>query len=392
MDGNSSRYTSERYPLLGYQPPDPPSSPSYLRKGLAGIFLILLLGAATLIILDPSAHDADHAGQRNKLLKEYGPLMSGSGQQPQQPQQKQDDWFRKALKKEYDAFEGKEGHDSETNDDEFNESSDKIKHVDRQQQQENASAILESVSRLLDTVGKNFIPIKDIGKIMEMDLKKVHEKMSENKTTAAGTLKSGKEGGNTTRELMQKMKLELNQMKEKLQYGLDHYMDRMVDQKVEKDIGRIIDHMKEGGCPLYGVFSMINIVADMLSEGGYEILDNKSDITDPNTPIDFSFPSAVKHRLKQLALKNATVQAGRLKKFYGLPPESIMNAYMPSSVVDTLMEKNVNKTTAAGKLKASASETTASSSTGIAKDWGSFGMKIQDEFQKINLKHMKTAN
>ena len=367
------RYTSERYPLLGPRLPDPPTSANYLRKGLVGIFLILLIGAATLLLLDPSAHYPPHAEQRNELLKEFGPLMSSG----QQPQQKQDDWFKKALRKEYDSFRDKESDSSE--------SGDKVK----QDQQQNASAILESVSRLLDTVGKNFIPIKDIGKIMDMDLKQVNEKLSENKTSAGKLKAASEESANTTRALMIKMRQELEQMKSKLQYGLDHYMDSMVDQKVAKDIGRIIDHMKEGGCPLYGVFSMINIVADMLAEGGYQILDSKADVTDPNTPIDFSFPSALKHRMKQLSQKQSSATeapVGKLKKFYGLPPESIMNAYMPASVVDTLLEKNVNKTST-GKLKASS----ASDSTGIAKDWGSFGRKIQKEFQKINEKHMNDA-
>jgi hypothetical protein len=60
--------------------------------------------------------------------------------------------------------------------------------------------------------------------------------------------------------------------------------------------------------------------------------------------------------------------------------------------VDTLLEKNVNKTgtsggAGAGKLKSSSGDGSGS----IAKDWGSFGQKIQQDFLDINKDHMKTA-
>lgn len=165
---------------------------------------------------------------------------------------------------------------------------------------------------------------------------------------------------------------------------------------------------------MYGVFSLLNLLTEVIVE--------QDQLTGRNVSIDgemsdalshFAFQASMKRRLmkmmqekriqdsesrqrkaaeeaKKLLSTTPSPSRGKLGKFYGLPPQSIMDAYMPKSIVDTLTEKDKKgkekekkekeekEKKEAGKLKA----------TMFAKDWGSFGEKIQEEFEEINKKHM----
>ena len=109
------------------------------------------------------------------------------------------------------------------------------------------------------------------------------------------------------------------------------------------------------------------------------------------------------HELRQ---ESQTGDRPVLKKFYGLPPQSIMDSFMPKSIVDTLTEKNKKKKKKPKDDGVSQSaedenenpvvspkeEDEKSSSpllkSSLAADWGEFGRKIQSDFEEINRKYM----
>ena len=276
----------------------------------------------------------------------------------------------------------------------------------QQQQQQNASAILESVSELLEKVGSNFFPIHDIGKIMQLDAWKGKEKDKQGKNSTTGPLrltpgtheeKQGTMDGVSMRQLLMQMKSQLHQLQVKLQQGLDQDVERIVDGKVQQDIGRMIDHMRKGGCPLYGVFSLLNAVADRLSGGQGADQDLSDSFTDHLSKTLHSFTDAAAGAMPSAgtdttAGTGAGTGAGALKKIYGLPPQSIMDAYMPASVVASLTEKKAGggkdgQATATGSTGKLRQESPNHSS--MARDWGRFGQQIQQDYEAINEQHRK---
>ena len=121
----------------------------------------------------------------------------------------------------------------------------------------------------------------------------------------------------------------------------------------------------------------------------------------------FAFQASMKRRLMKMMdekrikdsensrkeAREKVLKKGKLGKFYGLPPQSIMDSYMPKSIVDTLTEKAQKEKEEKEKKEKKEKEEKEKKEVpnlqkSIAKDWGSFGQKIQEEFEEINRKHM----
>ena len=176
----------------------------------------------------------------NSVLKS-NVLKSGPGQQPQQPQQDYKKWLKSALDKDYDqlppALRPKK---------EVVSSSPSHSGKGKNGQNQNVTQIIEMVSKLLDSVGKNFIPSTSVLSSLKDLIKPTFNgsTMSTNGTmspTTVPVLKAAAPTGLADRSTVEKLQSELDLLKYKLYTSLGRHEDK----RVEADMAQIINQMRE---------------------------------------------------------------------------------------------------------------------------------------------------
>ena len=190
--------------------------------------------AASLLVIDPG-HMGVNSIWLNKTSGQV--LKSGSGQQPQQPQQDYKKWLQSTMDKDYDqlpptlrpkktAGPNSSGHNGKG----------------KAGQNQNVTKIIESVSKLLDSVGKNFIPSTSF----LQSLKDLFKPSNGNDTTPSSqpVLKAAAPTGLADRGTVEKLQAELDALKYKLYTSLGRHEDK----RVEADMAQIINQMREQVC------------------------------------------------------------------------------------------------------------------------------------------------
>lgn len=183
--------------------------------------------ATSLLVVDPG-----HKGVRSMWLnKTSDQLKSSPGQQPQQPQQDYKEWLKSAMDRDYDqlpsSLRPKKGGTSSVH-------SEKGKVG----QEQNVTQIIESIGKLLDSVGKNFIPNPSI-----LSAIKDFFKSSVNASTSTQPVlkAAAPPTGLADRGTVEKLQAELDSLKYKLYTSLGRHEDK----RVEADMAQIINQMRE---------------------------------------------------------------------------------------------------------------------------------------------------
>lgn len=169
--------------------------------------------------------------------------MTSGGQQPQQPQQKDwKKWLQSKLNDDYKRVPLK----SDSPD-----ASDTNKHHNHHgkndQQEQNASLIIESVGKLLDSVGKNFIPTVSLKNLKDLWDKKKSTQVNTTDATSDSSepvvlkMVSGLEKSSSSPSTLEKLQNQLDVLKFKFFTAIQ----KTNDKKVEADIRNIIDNMRD---------------------------------------------------------------------------------------------------------------------------------------------------
>ena len=188
----------------------------------------LTVVAATFLVLDPNGQSGSRK-QSGSLFK--GSLLTSNGaEQPEQPQQKDwKKWLQAKLDDDYKKVHLKSSESDNSNG-----------HQSKDHKEQNASLIIESVGKLLDSVGRNFLP-----KTMNLkDLKQLLDDMKSNgsQPSPAPVLKSPKPKLMLIEEsTLVKLQNQLDELRLKFFTAIQQTSDK----KVEIDIRNIIDNMRD---------------------------------------------------------------------------------------------------------------------------------------------------
>ncbi|KAI1287508.1 hypothetical protein HDE_10322 [Halotydeus destructor] len=402
-----------------------------------------LMGQISELLAIAKDERADSDSIKSKSVKLQGMLKK---QQPQQPQQ--------VLHAKHDGKKKKGGQQPQQPQQPFFTLKSAAPEADPPKKSEkatNVSEILESVGNFLDKIGSNLIPTKYfhetagtssssaldriVANVTAMfdKVTRIEEKLDEmekDKNSFDRPLKMSSfeatpeqpsaslgQSVDNLDTVTKKLQAELNSSRHRFYSWLGRLADNMtvIFDKMQHTVSKMHDSVQQGYESSSS--SKQKSPAKQLLPGGQGDSDltygddNEADKKEDESKFDFSkysphgdeyksFMSKRKSKASKAKESKDSDSKGKLKKpYYGLPPDSIMDAYMPKNVADSFKDKKAKKEKKETEKEDSVEIEEATVESGdndsdgpaFVKDYGKFGEKVKDGFMSVNKEHMKQA-